>query len=292
MGESLIDKALRREVITTFGDPSYRPPPLPSVAIQLVSLSRDDDVPLEEVVRLLEQDQVLAGIAMRIVSSPLYAGRSRIASLHQAVVRIGLKKLRGIVFEATLRGKMFDLPEYREVAEQVSRHGTTTAYITRIVCQECGMDPENGFLCGLLHDVGFSALLLSVTRRASGPGPSLSGLWPDIDKLHEQATGLVTRLWALPPEITDVVAQHHHPERGANPDAAKVAAAVCVADSLTDRFGASIATIASATGADPSGDKTPDLTLAKARERLGLDDAKLAKVIAQAEETLREILQP
>src|SRR5580700_6238706 len=114
MGESLIDKALRREVITTFGDPDYRPPPLPSIAIQLVGISRNEEVELEEVVRLLEQDPVLAGIAMRLVSSPLYAGRSPVSSLHQAVVRIGLKKLRSIVFEATLRSGMFDLPEYRD----------------------------------------------------------------------------------------------------------------------------------------------------------------------------------
>ncbi len=199
MGESLIDKALRREVITTFGDPDYRPPPLPSVAIQLMSLSRNEDVELEEVVRLLEQDQVLAGIAMRIVSSSLYAGRAPVASLHQAVVRIGLKKLRSIVFEATLRGKIFDLPEYRELAERVSRHGTASAYVTRLVCQGSDVDPENGFLCGLLHDVGFSALLQSVTRGKSGGGPTLSALWQDFDSLHEQATGIVARLWGCHP---------------------------------------------------------------------------------------------
>ena len=289
MGESLIDKALRREVITTFGDPDYRPPPLPSVAIQLVSLSRDEDVEIAEVERLLEQDQVLAGIAMRIVSSSLYAGRVAVASLHQAVVRIGLKKLRSIVFEATLRGRIFDLPEYQEIAERVSRHGTASAYVTRLVCLASGIDPENGFLCGLLHDVGFSALLQSVTRKSGGGGPMLSALWQDIDRLHEQATGIVTRLWQLPPEITEVVSHHHHPERCRDAEAARVAAAVCVADALTDRFEASI--IGSAESTDQGADHTSDASMAAGRDLLKLDDAKLATIIEQAKESLPEILR-
>jgi HD-like signal output (HDOD) protein len=288
MGESLIDKALRREVITTFGDPDYRPPPLPSIAIQLMGISRNEDVEIEQVVRLLEQDQVLAGIAMRLVSSSLYASRSPVSSLHQAVVRIGLKKLRSIVFESTLRGGMFDLPEYRDIAEQVSRHGTASAYVTRLVCQTCEIDPENGFLCGLLHDVGFSALLLSVTRAKSRDRPTLSALWQDIDGLHAQATGIVVRLWGLPREIADVVGQHHHPERCPTEEATKVAAAVCVAEALTDRFGASIAR--SAPGEHGPADRTAETTLASARETLGLDDASLAKIIQRAEESLPETL--
>jgi HD-like signal output (HDOD) protein len=288
MGESLIDKALRREVITTFGNPDYRPPPLPAVAIELVNLSRNEDVELEEVVHLLERDQVLAGIAMRLVSSSLYAGRVPVASLHQAVVRIGLKKLRSVVFEATLRGGIFDVPEYREIAEQVSRHGTASAYITRLVCQTCDLDPENGFLCGLLHDVGFSALLQSVARRSDADSPSLSALWQDIDGLHEQATGIVTRLWGLPPEMTEVVSRHHHPEQGPSDDATRVAAAVCVADALTERFGVSIGK--SADGKHRDADVTADASMAAARDILRLDDGKLAKIIERVEANRTEIL--
>lgn len=289
MGESLIDKALRREVITTFGNPDYRPPPLPAVAIELVNLSRNEDVELEEVVRLLERDQVLAGIVMRLVSSSLYAGRTPVASLHQAVVRIGLKKLRSVVFEATLRGGIFDVPEYRDIAEAVSRHGTASAYITRLVCEACELDPENGFLCGLLHDVGFSALLQSVVaRRNHAEGPALSALWEDIDRLHEQATGIVTRLWGLPPEMTEVVSRHHHPEQCPTDGAMNVAAAVCVADALTERFGASIGK--SADGGQRGADGTSDASMAAARDILRLDDAKLAKIVERAQANLAEIL--
>jgi HD-like signal output (HDOD) protein len=290
MAESLIDKALRREVINTFGDPDYRPPPLPTIAIQLVNLSRREDVDLKDVVRLLEKDQVLAGIVMRLVASPLYASRAAVTSLHNAVVRIGLKKLRSIVFEATLRGALFDLPGYKEIAEQVSLHGTVTAYITRLVCQSSGLDAENGFLCGLLHDVGFSALLLSVVRSERSESPKLSALWQNVDGMHEQATGIVTRLWELPPEIAEVVGRHHHPERCTDVTATRVAAAVCVADSLSAQFNAAIVMPGGSEG-ETVADRTPDLSLAGARNLLGLDDAKLLAIVDQTKEMVPEILK-
>jgi hypothetical protein len=56
VSESLIKTALRERLISVFEDPSYRPPPLPSVAMELLALSGRTDARASEVVRLLEQD--------------------------------------------------------------------------------------------------------------------------------------------------------------------------------------------------------------------------------------------
>src|SRR5580704_2560311 len=104
MRGGLVEQTLREELIQTFHDPEYRPPPLPSVAIMVSRITRSDETSIGDVVRVLEQDQMLAGSVLRLVSSPLYAGRTPITSLHPAVVRLGLKSLRSVVFEAALRG--------------------------------------------------------------------------------------------------------------------------------------------------------------------------------------------
>jgi HD-like signal output (HDOD) protein len=289
MADNLIDRALEAEVVATFGDPAYRPPPLPSVAIQLVGLSQRDDADIAQVVRLLEQDQVLAGIVMRLVSSPIYAGRSAITTLSQAIVRIGLKRLRSVVFEAALRGEIFDMPEYREVAEQISRHGLATAYLARLVCQEAGVDAEHGFLCGLLHDVGFSALLQSVTRQARGARPRLDAIWPNVDDLHPRASGVVARLWSLPTDLTEAIAHHHHPRACA--EGIESAAAVCIADRLAESFGAAIVgTAATSADGQAAHDRTRDEDLAEAREALHLSDTRMAKILERAHEVVPAVL--
>ena len=61
---------LRAQLFRTFEDPTYKPPPLPTVAIELTALAAKDDVNVEQVVRLLERDQMLAGAVMRRVADP------------------------------------------------------------------------------------------------------------------------------------------------------------------------------------------------------------------------------
>jgi HD-like signal output (HDOD) protein len=69
VNESLITTALRERLISVFEDPGYRPPPLPSVAMELLALSGKTDARASDVVRLLEQDEMLAASVMRLVNS-------------------------------------------------------------------------------------------------------------------------------------------------------------------------------------------------------------------------------
>jgi HD-like signal output (HDOD) protein len=57
--------------------------------MELLALSNKADARASDVVRLLEQDEMLAASVMRLVSSPIYSGRSSITSLKEAVVRLG-----------------------------------------------------------------------------------------------------------------------------------------------------------------------------------------------------------
>src|SRR4051812_16520279 len=195
MAESLIVATLGAELVETFNDPNYRPPPLPSVALELMSLTNRDDSKIERIVRLLEQDEMLAGGVMRLIGSPLYAGRSRIRSLKEAVVRLGVRTVRDLVVETALHQGVFQLAEYGETIEQIRRHSTVTAYIARIVCKHAKVDEEHAFLCGLLHDIGFAGLLFAVSNIEAEDSPTLIQLWSEIDVLHEQASGIVTKLW-------------------------------------------------------------------------------------------------
>jgi len=213
-----------------------------------------------------------------------------ITSLRQAVVRVGLKRLRSIVFEAALRRGIFDLPDYRETMEQVLRHSTTSAYIARIVCARSGLDPESGFLAALLHDIGFSGLLFSVSRHQEEGGLKLERLWRDFDGAHERASNLLARLWSLPVDICEVVGNHHHFDRCATGTASRVAAAVCIADELSGRFGANIVGAVDDEGNFIAVDSVPDLTLTGARELLGVDDQRLESILETAEEVIPDVL--
>jgi HD-like signal output (HDOD) protein len=287
MVESLIVATLGAELVETFNDPNYRPPPLPSVALELMSLTNRDDSKIERIVRLLEQDEMLAGGLMRLIGSPLYAGRSPIRTLKEAVVRLGVRTVRDMVFETALSQGVFTLAEYSETIEQIRRHSTVTAYIARIVCKHAKIEEENAFLCGLLHDIGFAGLLFAVSNVEAEDSPPLIQLWPDIDALHEQASRLVTQLWQLPSDMQEVVGHHHHLHTG---ETSRIAAAINIADQLSERFGASVVGPVDADGNLIKGDIVDEFDLEVSRGELNLSGATMARIIEDAEATVPDIL--
>ena len=287
MAESLVTVALRERLISVFEDPSYRPPPLPGVAMELLQLSGKADARASDVVRLLEQDEMLAASVMRLVSSPIYSGRSSITTLKEAVVRLGFKVVRDMVFEVALRSGVFDFDEYAETVAQVQRHSTVTAYIARIVCNKVRIDGDQAFICGLLHDTGFAGLLFAVTHFEGAESPPLEQLWSDVDGLHERASGILARLWGLPDSIVEVVGHHHHLHTG---EFSKVAAAICIADRLSASFGADVVGPADAQGIAIAGDAVSDLDFEIARGELKLSEQKLDEVQAEAEQLVPQIL--
>lgn len=230
----LITSTLRSELLAVLDDPSYRPPPLPQVALELMVLSGRENTEVHQVVAVLERDQMLAATVLRLVGSPIYAGRARIRSLDEAVVRLGVRGVRDAVFQVALSQGVFSVRDYGDTLSTVLRHCTAAAYLTRVICRIAKIQNELAFLCALLHDVGFSSLLLAVSRMEGEGAPPLNQIWTDIDRLHEQASLLLCRQWGLPDEVTEVVGHHHHLHTG---KFARLAAVVRLADHLAQRFG-------------------------------------------------------
>lgn len=276
--------SLRQQLIKTFENPNYRPPPLPTIALELQRLTHSEDAGVDDVVRLLEKDEMLAGSVVRLVGSPLYAGRGPVRSLREAVIRLGVRTVRDVVFESSLRRGVFDLPEYKETIEQIGRHSRATGYIAKAVCRQTRIGEDMAFLCGLLHDIGFAALLFSAAR--SKAGPPLADMWTEVDSLHEQGSKLITKLWGLPPELSTIVGAHHHVHTGTT---SRMAAVVTVSDYLTGHFGLNIAGPPDAEGNPTPGDAVIDVDVSDSRSLIGMTDAVLDRVIAEVEPQMAEI---
>ncbi|MET0793868.1 MAG: HDOD domain-containing protein [Polyangiaceae bacterium] len=279
---------LRAQLFRTFEDPTYRPPALPAVVLELEALASKVDANVDEVVRVLERDQLMAGAVMRLVGSPIHAGRGPVRSLTDAVMRLGIRTVRDSVFAAALKKRLFTATgEYGDVLARVGRHGTATAYLARIVCRHARVVEDQAFLGALLHDVGFSAVLLSVVRKKEAAPPSLLELWPEIDALHEQASKVVTKLWGLSNELSLIVANHHHEHTGTS---VRVAAVVNIADYLSERFDANITGPLGADGVPLPACAISPHSVEDSRTLLGLREDAFDRITAEAAPVLAEVL--
>jgi putative nucleotidyltransferase with HDIG domain len=280
----------------TFSSPSYKPPLLPAVALEVMQLSQRPNIPFEEVVRVLSRDPVLAGRVLSLAQTAAYAGRSPIQTLPQAVVRLGLKTMRDVVLEASLHLKVFRVPGFEAPVQRLARHSVAVAHVMRAVCRRIRVESEFAFLVGLLHDVGFAASYLALAESPSLRGLPIEPLAPVLDAVHEEASGLLTRLWKLPEAIHQVVACHH--DVMVDGKAEPLNAALIVAEQLAWEAGAGVEPPPE--DADPRSLATPEPPLDgldvnwiarvnEARALLRLDDLQLGAARAEAFEIVKAL---
>jgi len=219
-----------------FGSPGYKPPMLPSVALEIHDLSCRPDIDTEKLVVVLEHDPMLAAHVLRVANSAIFRGRDAETSLRSAVLRLGLKNLGEVVFEIALHMRVFRSAEYSGMMEQLRRHSTACGNLCRMLASRAGQDPEHAFLCGLLHDIGIAGILIVLGERSkSEPALDSVVLNEVVGQIHEDVSGMLVRQWKLPGEVAEVVVHHHG--MAAVAIAPLLSAVVAVADALAIKFG-------------------------------------------------------
>ena len=219
-----------------FSSPSYRPPLLPTVALEVHELTYRPDVDASRLVVVLEKDAMLAAHVLRVAGSAAYGGWSGDVSLKDAVVRLGLKNLNSVVWEVAANLRVFRSAHYGPFMEHVRTHSTITAHLCRFVAIQRQIPAEPAFLCGLLHDIGMAATLLVLAEQVQG-GRSVDPVLLDLvlRETHQEISGLVARLWHLPAEVEFVLANHHD---GASPEkVTPLSAVVVIAEDLGRELG-------------------------------------------------------
>ena len=177
-----------------FGSPGYKPPMLPSVALEIHDLSCRPDIDTEKLVAVLEHDPMLAAHVLRVANSPIFRGRDAETSLRSAVLRLGLKNLGEVVFEIALHMRVFRSAEYSEMMEHLRRHSTACGNLCRMLASRVGQDAEHAFLCGLLHDIGIAAILIVLgERRKSEAALDPAVLSEVVGHIHEDVSGMLVR---------------------------------------------------------------------------------------------------
>jgi putative nucleotidyltransferase with HDIG domain len=201
-------------------------------------------VAFDEVARLIEKDPLIAASVLKLSQSPLYGGRLQVQSLRNALNRLGISKLRDMVWQVAMDMRMFRADGYMPILERLQSHSTLTAHAARIVAQQTSVPAEQAFLSGLLHDMGWSGSLIALSEGTKAR-PMSAPLMAAINNMHAEAGGAMAKLWGLSDEIVEAIKQHHKLSLDQRP-ASLLVPVLCVAEHLADEFGFGIEPSASA----------------------------------------------
>jgi HD-like signal output (HDOD) protein len=195
-------------------------PTLPSVASSLVEMTQSPKTSATEIGELISRDQALTGRVLRMVNSAYYGFPKQISTVNHAVVILGFSRVKNMVLAASVFGLRGDAMAARFNAPDFWRHSLGAAVAARCLSRASGRgEPEESFVCGLLHDIG-KLVLAQVAREdydrclemADQRHCLLRSAENEILGLdHSEVGSWLAAQWKLPAGVQAAIRHHHEP---------------------------------------------------------------------------------
>lgn len=187
-----------------------------SVAVKLQQMLTRRDFRMEDVIEMISEDQSLASQVLKVANSSYYAGLSSIATIKDAIVRLGAQEVANMVMMASQFELYRSKDEYLNSSMQkLWMHSLACATGARWLAKKAGYVnlAAECFMAGLLHDIGQLALLkvLDDIHRNNESKIAFSNtlISEILIRMHEDVGHQLLKSWSLPEAYCSVAANHH-----------------------------------------------------------------------------------
>ncbi len=189
------------------------------VALKLQKMLSDYDFTVDEVAQVANEDMSLASQMLKIANSPMYMGRSKVATIKEAVIRLGAQQVINLVIAASQASVHSSAnPALDHYMKELWLHSHGCALGAKWLAHSCGMRgvADETYLAALLHDVGKLYLLKSIERLV-GAGV-INSMFDDelileiFEVMHVEQGYRLMQHWNFPSMYCDVIRDHHADE--------------------------------------------------------------------------------
>lgn len=190
-------------------------PVQPGAAMRLLWMLEDPRTSAADLGRLIESDPALSTQVIRLANTAFYGLSGKVASAWRAVTVLGLATVRALATTAA-----FDLfsEKGRSVPDEFWPHSVATAAASAALARRVGVQANDAFSAGLLHDIG-SALVFrraprrydAVLERVTNEGVSLAKAEHDeFGFTHADVGAAALGVMKFPPDLVEAISFHHH----------------------------------------------------------------------------------
>jgi putative nucleotidyltransferase with HDIG domain len=206
---------LDQAIVELVSKQKVKVPPYPAVAFRIEALVRGANYGLDDLARLVSSDQVLAADVLRCANSALYARGAPVASVKQAVGRIGAKDVARLALASGLGAHALASGRLSSVRRKVWLDALASALLAQDLARVRKLAPDVAFAAGLLHDFGkvvVVACIEELLQHRTDVAPKLEEEWVAVmDRYHVELGMVMAARWDLPPVIADAISLHHSP---------------------------------------------------------------------------------
>jgi eukaryotic-like serine/threonine-protein kinase len=190
-----------------------RLPVVPNCIREFSELTRDSSAPITRLADVIASDGTLSAMLMRHVNSAMYGATRKVSTINQAIMLVGLRKLKNLVLSLSLQQALGSVKSQQMSMLRFRQETRERSIFARQLAVVLQVDSETVHTASLLQDI----LLPVVTE-----------LWPDdYGKNRDYGVGLshferqtfgwdhaalaasMMRDWSFPPEIILCVLMHH-----------------------------------------------------------------------------------
>jgi putative nucleotidyltransferase with HDIG domain len=192
-------------------------PVQPGAAMRLLWMLEDPRTSAADLGRLIESDPALSTQVIRLANTAFYGLSGKVSSAWRAVTVLGLATVRAIATTAA-----FDLfsEKGRSVPDDFWPHSVTTAAAAAAIARRVGIQPNDAFSSGLLHDLGAALVFRRAPRRYDAVlemmanDPSLAKLEAErleFGMTHAEVGAAALGVMRFPADMVEAIGSHHTP---------------------------------------------------------------------------------
>jgi putative nucleotidyltransferase with HDIG domain len=201
---------------------------MPSNVTRILKEIDDPSITIAVISEYVGLDQALAALVLQMSNSAQLGYGRTCTNLRDAVMRIGLKRLKTLLMASSAAGPLTKgLAGYRLGGGELWSHSLAAAVASELLAKMLNYrDPEEAYVSGLLHDVGKLLLdqfvLTDYAKIVAFIQQYKMPLWEVEEKLigidHARVGGLIGERWQFPIVLVDAIRYHHYPSMAlANP---------------------------------------------------------------------------
>ena len=196
-------------------------PTMPGAGAKMLGLLEEPDTAISEIEDVLRYDPGLTANVLKLANSAYFGVPSKIGSLKQAVILLGLKRLMQLVVASCVSAIMDkSVPGYDLPAGDMWRHSIAVSLAAEaLVKGKKKIDTEDFFTPALLHDVGKLVLgafvkeeLEAIESIAAKGVPFVVAENMILGTDHAEIGARILAHWNLPADIINAVRWHHDPD--------------------------------------------------------------------------------
>nr|MBN2278399.1 HDOD domain-containing protein [candidate division Zixibacteria bacterium] len=189
---------------------------LPQVVAEVIRVSGSSDTSAADLAEVVMKDPGLTAKLLRVVNSPYYAPASKISTVKQAVVNLGVRTVTAVTVATSIYSLIGSVHTTID-RKKFWRHSLEVALASRMIARSVKLEsPDEAFVAGLLHDIGM------LVMEASFP-EDFGKVWKKIesgDNLieaeqeiwgtnHARVGQFLLAQWNIPENICQAVGNHH-----------------------------------------------------------------------------------